>query len=188
MKKIAVLYATREGHTRKIADRVAEDLRAAGLEAEAHNLADTPDVNLEGYAGAILAGSVHVGKHEKELTRFVKNHLDELDRIPTALLSVTLSEAGVERPDYTVEERAKAAADVQDLIDAFEKETGWHPGHEVPVAGALLYSQYNFLIRFVMKQIARIQRADTDTSRDYEYTDWASLDRFAKEFAAEVMV
>ena len=188
MKRVAVLFATREGHTRKIAERVAEDLRAAGVEAEAHNLSGKPDIDLEGFSGAILAGSVHAHKHEKELTKFVQTHRDALDRIPTALLSVTLSEAGVERPDYTVEERAKAAADVQELIDAFERETGWHPDHEVPVAGALLYSKYNLLIRFIMKQIAKRQRADTDTSRDYEYTNWDSLDRFAREFAAEVMV
>ncbi len=26
---------------------------------------------------------------------------------------------------------------------------------------------------------------DTDTSRDYEYTDWEAVDRFAREFAAD---
>ena len=27
---------------------------------------------------------------------------------------------------------------------------------------------------------------DTDTSRDYDYTDWAALDRFVEEFATEI--
>jgi menaquinone-dependent protoporphyrinogen oxidase len=186
MKPIAVLYATREGHTHKIAERLVEDLRAAGVGAEAFDLATQAGVDLRAFAGAILAGSIHQGKHEKELSRFVKDNRESLDRIPTALLSVSLSEAGVERPDYSEAERTQAATDVQRLIAEFEAETGWHPGQTKPVAGALLYSKYNLLIRFVMKLIAKKARADTDTSRDYDYTDWASLDRFAQEFVAEV--
>ena len=38
--------------------------------------------------------------------------------------------------------------------------------------------RYNFLIRFVMKRIARKAGAPTDTSRDYEFTDWSTLDAF----------
>jgi menaquinone-dependent protoporphyrinogen oxidase len=49
------------------------------------------------------------------------------------------------------------------------------------VAGTLAYSRYNFIIRFVMKRIARKNGAPTDTSRDYELTDWAALDRFVGE-------
>jgi menaquinone-dependent protoporphyrinogen oxidase len=53
----------------------------------------------------------------------------------------------------------------------------------LPVAGALAYSRYNFIIRFVMKQIARKAGAPTDTSRDYELTDWPTLDRFVTDAA-----
>jgi menaquinone-dependent protoporphyrinogen oxidase len=186
MKPIVILYATREGHTQKIAERVAGDLDAAGFAGHAVNLAEQPDIDLAAYSGAVLAGSVHGGKHESELVRFVKTHRDVLEHIPTALLSVSLSQAGVERSDYTEEARRKAAADVHHMIETFEAETGWHPGREEPVAGALMYSKYNILIRFVMKLIARRQHADVDASRDYEYTNWTSLDRFAREFAAEV--
>ena len=54
-----------------------------------------------------------------------------------------------------------------------------------PVAGALLYSKYNPLVRFVMKRIAKEAGAAHDTSRDYEYTDWVGLDRFVDELADE---
>jgi menaquinone-dependent protoporphyrinogen oxidase len=65
-------------------------------------------------------------------------------------------------------------------------ETGWHPRRVELVAGALPYTRYNFLVRFVMRRISRKEGGDTDTSRDYEYTDWAAVDRFAAEFADEV--
>jgi menaquinone-dependent protoporphyrinogen oxidase len=53
----------------------------------------------------------------------------------------------------------------------------------MPVAGALPYTRYNFLVRFLMKRIARKAGGPTDTSRDYDFTDWAALDRFAAAFA-----
>ena len=54
------------------------------------------------------------------------------------------------------------------------------------VAGALLYTRYNFLVRFVMRQITKAEGGDTDTSRDYEYTDWDAVDRFAEAFARQL--
>jgi menaquinone-dependent protoporphyrinogen oxidase len=75
---------------------------------------------------------------------------------------------------------------VHTLLDKFFRKTGWRPKHVKPVAGALLYTKYNPLIRFVMKQIVKRAGGDTDTSRDYEYTDWVALDRFVGEFAGEI--
>jgi menaquinone-dependent protoporphyrinogen oxidase len=37
-----------------------------------------------------------------------------------------------------------------------------------------------------MRFIVRMARGDTDTSRDYEYTDWSAVERFASEFAARL--
>jgi menaquinone-dependent protoporphyrinogen oxidase len=50
------------------------------------------------------------------------------------------------------------------------------------VAGALLYRKYGFLKRWIMKRIVARAGGDTDTSRDYEYTDWNDMRAFAKEF------
>jgi len=39
-----------------------------------------------------------------------------------------------------------------------------------------------------MKRIARKSGGDTDTSRDYEYTDWAAVDDFAQRFVTDLVV
>ena len=111
---------------------------------------------------------------------FAKRHRAALERISAAFISVTLSEAGAEDPAQPRAEREHAAADVQRMIDVFVTETGWRPERMLPVAGALVYSKYNFFIRFVMKRIARKAGAPTDASRDYEFTDWPALDRFVE--------
>lgn len=187
MKPIAVLYATREGQTQRIAEQVAAGLRGRGLEATALNLRDAgAGVDLGAYSAVVLAASVHAGRHEREVVDLVKAHRTQLQSIPNAFLSVTLSEAGAERNDATAEEHARFVADVQRMIDRFIGDTGWRPEHAVPVAGALRYSQYNFLVRLVMKRIAKQAGGSTDTSRDHDYTDWKALDDFTAAFADEV--
>jgi menaquinone-dependent protoporphyrinogen oxidase len=186
MKSICILYATREGQTRRIAEHVAAELRWHGFAVTVTNVRDhAARSSLNTCTAAILAASVHAGRHEPEMLQFVKEHRGELECLPTAFLSVTLSEAGAERSNATPEEHAQFVADVQKVLDRFFAETGWHPERVKPVAGALLYTHYNFLIRFVMKRIAKHTGGSTDTSRDHEYTDWVVLDRFVAELVEE---
>jgi menaquinone-dependent protoporphyrinogen oxidase len=185
MKPYLVLYATREGHTEEIAEHLRETMTKRGLVAQVLNAADLPDnFRLADYEGALIAASVHSQRHEPEMVKFVKTYRDELESMPTVLLSVSLAEAGAEDPQGSPEHRAKSAADVQRMIDQFLTETGWHPSKIKAVAGALMYSKYNFFIRFIMKRIAAHEGGDTDTSRNYDYTDWAALDRLVDELAS----
>jgi len=182
MKSVLVLYATREGHTRRIAEHLAATIRARGYSSDVLDSAHPPaGFSLVNYSAAIVAASVHQGAHEKEMVAFVKGHREELERIPAVFLSVSLSEAGVEDPTASPERRAQSTADVQKMIDAFLVATGWHPSKVRAVAGGLSYTKYNFLVRFVMKRIAKSQGASTDTSRDHELTDWEALDRIVDE-------
>jgi menaquinone-dependent protoporphyrinogen oxidase len=179
--KAAIFFATREGHTRKIADRLAADLRALDVDTDLFDVSVTDVVDWSKYAVACVAASVHLGHHELEMIDFVTRHRTQLERLSAPFISVTLSEAGAEDPKRTAAEREQAAADVQKMIDVFVTDTGWRPDRVLPVAGALAYTKYNFLVRFIMKRIARKAGAPTDTSRDYEFTDWPGLDRFAGE-------
>jgi len=187
MEPILVLYATHQGQTQRIAEHMADSVRAHGLLADVVNAAHIPEgLSLDVYSAAIVAASVHLGRHEKEIVRFVKDHVKDLERIPTAFLSVSLSEAGAEDATAPPENRARAAADATRMIDAFLAETGWHPSSIKAVAGALLYTKYNFLLRFVMKRISHQAGGTTDTSKDHEYTDWGALDKLVDEFVALV--
>jgi menaquinone-dependent protoporphyrinogen oxidase len=184
MKPILVLYATREGQTRRIAEYLAAAAQARGLYAHAADASQVPaGFSLDNYSAAILSASVHGGRHEKEMLDFIKLYKTELELLPTVFLSISLSEAGAEDAAAPPERRGQAAADVQKMIDAFVAETGWHPDKIQAVAGALRYTKYNRLLRFVMKRIAARAGGSTDISRDHEYTDWAALDRVMDELA-----
>ncbi|MGH7297397.1 MAG: flavodoxin domain-containing protein [Polyangiaceae bacterium] len=187
MKPLLVVYATREGHTRTVAEHVCSTMRARGDAVDVVDVAQgSAALDLSRYAGVVIAASVHLGKHEREMIRFVKANHAALDRLPTAFLSVSLSEVDVEDLTAPFERRAKAAEDVKRMVESFCHETGLHPSRVWPVAGALAYSKYGVLERFVMKMIARKAGAETDTSRDQDFTDLAALDRFVSVMAGEM--
>jgi menaquinone-dependent protoporphyrinogen oxidase len=179
----AVFFSTREGQTRRIAERIASDLRAEGVDVDVFDLARPRPISWAKYTAACLAASVHLGKHEASAVEFARQQRSDLERVSAAFISVSLSEAGVEDQRRSDGDRRRSAADVQRMIDGFVKETGWQPARVLPVAGALVYTQYNILLRFVMKRIARRAGGPTDTTRDHELTDWAAVDRFAQGLA-----
>ena len=188
MKHVAVFYATREGHTRRIAERIASRLQLHGFSVDLRNLKiESVPGDLCRYSAIVLAASVHTGRHEPEMVHFAKVHREQLDDMPAWFFSVTLSQAGAQRTGDPPEKHLQFVADVQAMVTHFCHQTGWMPKHIVPVAGALLYSKYNFLIRFIMKWIASRAGTDTDTSRDYDYTDWVALDRSADQIASEIL-
>ncbi len=188
MKTLGVFYATREGQTRRIVERLAHALRARGFAVDVFDVrgALPPKLDAARYSGAIVAASIHMGKHEREMVEFVTTHRSALERVPTVFLSVSLSQAAVEDAGASSTRKSRAAAEVEKTIDRFLRTTRWRPSRVHPVAGALLYRQYGPGLRLLMRFISKVVGASTDTSRDHEYTDWKTLTRFADEIAADV--
>ena len=171
MTKILIGYGTTEGQTARIAHHLAEAVRSHGLEAQVLDLKGSKDVPLEGYDAVIVGGSIHMGKHEEYVVDFVRKNRAALERLPSAFFSVSLAAHG----DV---DNARA------YVENFEQETGWRPTQVGLFSGALLYRQYGFLKRLMMKKIVTDKPGSlsTDTSRDHVYTDWDEVKRFAKVF------
>ena len=183
MKPLAVLYATREGHTRHIAEQVGARIVARGHAAEVRDVAALREpFDVYRYRGAIIAASIHHGAHEAEMVAFVKRHRAALEQVSAAFLSVSLTEAAVESVRGASAKRDEAEHKVREQIASFLHATEWRPRRVEPVAGALLYSRRGAVARFVMMLRARRGGTSTDRSRDHEYTDWEALDRFVDEF------
>jgi menaquinone-dependent protoporphyrinogen oxidase len=176
--RAAVFFATKQGQAKRIADRIAEDVRRRGIETDVYNVKDLQSIDWPRYDIAFVAASVHIGHHEREMVEFVKRYRAELERREAAFISITLSQAGAEDVAAPPEQRRQAAGHSQQMIDVFVRETGWRPSRTLAAAGALAYSQYNVLLKFVMKHIARLAGFAGDTKHDYEFTNWPALDRF----------
>lgn len=178
MTRVLILYGTCEGQTAKIAEYIAQVIRGRGGEAHPVDIMGAGPLHVEDYDGVIVGASVHMGKHENYVRDFVGKHRDALGRVPTAFFSVSLA---------AHEDTDAAREEVEGYIGRFMHDTGWHPGKVGVFAGALLYTRYGFLKRWMMKKIAGSKgSADTDTSRDYIYTDWAGVEHFAEEFVGSL--
>jgi len=178
MTHILIVYGTTDGHTRKIAQVVAENLRARRCSVDIVDAAGSVwRPSPESYDGVIVAASVHIGDYQRTVARWVRKHAPMLNDLPTAFLSVCLA---------VREKDPKARDEVTRIMDRFLSKCRWRPMITKLVAGALLYTRYGWLKRRMMKRIAEKAGGDTDTTRDYEYTDWTDLRQFATDFTEMV--
>lgn len=175
MAKIAIAYGTTEGQTRRISEYIAEEIRKRNQQAEAVNIRELPrGFALEDYDGTLVGASIHMGEHEDSVKNFARENRESLERIPSAFFSVSLTAR---------DETEEARSHTEEYVEKFVEETGWRPDKVGIVAGALLYTHYGFIKRRLMKKISQdMGSADTDTARDYEYTDWGGVRRFAEDF------
>ena len=173
MSRILILYGTTHGQTAKIARYLAHLLGNVPFHVDVADAANWPP-KPDGYDAVIVAASVHAQGYQRAVRRWVRRHVKVLNTKPTALISVCL---GVLQQDAAVQ-REVAAIPVR-----FAERHGWHPLSIKVVAGSLPYTRYNMLTRWIMRRIVARAGGDTDTTRDYEYTDWADLKMFTTAFA-----
>ncbi len=174
MQRVLVLYGTTEGQTRKIAGFVADRLRASDREVSLIDAAAVPEgLDPAAFDVVIVAASVHVGSYQSAVVHFVRTHVAAIAAKPNAFLSVSLAAMAPDGSDRQ---------GLEDCVAKFCHATGWTPQRVEHVAGAFLYTQHDFFKRLAMKYIARSKGGPTDTSRDFEYTDWDALGRFADAF------
>ncbi len=177
-RRILIVYASRYGQTTKVAHCIADQLRQAGDMVTLSSVGDFRGSIAPGqFNGAIVGASINFGKHQRSICRFVRDNREALGRIPSAFLSVSGAACS---PD----EGPRATA--RQYVANFLHDTGWHPTITESIAGAMAYTKYSPFMRWMIGRISRKEGGPTDTSRDYEFTDWAQVRRFAECFAAEL--
>jgi menaquinone-dependent protoporphyrinogen oxidase len=169
MARILIVFGTTDGQTEKVARAIADRLRSNGHETSVVDAAHG-DPSPAGHDAIVVAASVHAGGYQRSIRRWVSTHSAALNRVPTAFVSVCL---GVLQHDSKVDH------ELQTIVEDFFRSTSWRPLETKIVAGALKYTKYNIFERWIMKRIVTKAGGDTDTSKDYEYTDFDDLRQFA---------
>ncbi len=176
--KLLVAYATTDGMTARIAERVAEVARAAGCDAELLDTKATPRAfEARAYDGILLGASMHARGYQQAAKRFVRRQGEALRSRPSGFFSVCLSIAS-----KNPEEQRESCR----IAERFCERLGWKPDRIEVIAGALMFSRYGFLRRAAMKYIATKEMGSVDTTRDTVYTDWAAVESFARDFVGWV--
>ena len=173
--RVLLAYSTSEGHTATIVGRLREFLLGAGHEVLTQQVADGRELLPEDVEGVIVGASVHGGRHQAGIRTFAKRHRKRLETMPSAFFQVCLTAA-----DDSIE----AVAETRAYVEEFTEATGWDPALVETFAGRLAFTHYDLFTRLVMRLHARqFGMPRLDTSRDYDYTDYGAVARFAERFA-----
>jgi len=177
MRPFLVVYASRHGNARRVAERVADRIRTLRREAQLQDARTEALPPLERYSAAILVSGVHLGHHGREMVRFVRSRRDELERLPVLLLPVTLTGAAASDPRRTDLERAEAEQELRSSAESFALETGWRPRRCFPVAGGLHERARGPLTSFLVRRLAPCGSLPEELTREIVFTDWTALNR-----------
>jgi menaquinone-dependent protoporphyrinogen oxidase len=167
---LIILHAGKYGQTRKVAERIADRLREAGAVVDVADLRAAPPATIDAYDAVVIGGAVHAGNHLRAQERWMRSHAEALSAGPSAVFSVSLSAS---------DEGGPGQADATQHLEELLTRTGVAPTKRTVIAGALAYRDYNRLIRWMMRRLARRKGLPVDTSRNVELTDWAAVDAFA---------
>ncbi len=176
MASILILYGTTEGHTAKVAQHLADLARRAGHDPRVV-LAGSfgADLDIAEHDAFMVGASVHEGRHQRGVRDWIREHRAELDDVPSAFFQICLASAGGDD---------EGAQEAQGYADALQEETGWTPRSVGLFGGALLYTQYAWWKRALMRGIQARTGGPTDTGRDHEFTEWPKVDAWARAFFA----
>ncbi len=157
--QILVAYATRAGSTAEVADAVGKRLAADGIRVDVKPIKKVHSI--DGYRGVVLGSAIRRGAVLPETDNFVRNHKEELEKIPVAYFIVCM----ILRKDN--EETRKTAASYLDPLCAEIT-----PVDVGMFAGKLDYSKLNFVDAFVVEHI--IGTPEGDLRGWQKINDWAA--------------
>jgi menaquinone-dependent protoporphyrinogen oxidase len=174
MHRIALVYSSKAGQTKKIARHLESRLQENGYSTVLID-ADRETLLPSSVDGVIYGTPVYAGRYRKKLVAWVRRHREALAHVPAAAFTVTLNAA---------DQRAEARATDDRLLHALFTRTGFVPAYAAAFAGALKYRSYSLPVKLLMRWISRRAGGDTDLARDFEYTRWKDVDRFLDDFLA----
>ncbi len=173
-RRILIVYASHYGQTAKIGRYLADRLRASGSTVLLSSVNDVPRlIPPASYDGVMIGASINYGRHQRSIRRFARANREVLQKLPSAFFSVSGAEC-------SPNEESRAMA--RQYIENFARETGWQPAMTESIAGAMAYTKYSPMMRWIIKRISQKEGGPADSSRDYEYTDWDQVGRFADRY------
>jgi len=176
MPNTLIVYATTDGQTRKISERIQKALNDGGLATTLVDVGEAGDVDPAGFDGIISGASVRYGKHDPAMAKFLDAHRDAIARVPNAFFSVNLI---ARKPE-------KRNLEGNKYLRKFLERLSFQPMHVEIIAGKLDYPSYRFIDRVMIQMIMKITGGPTDGTSVIEYTDWDQVDRFAALMAEAI--
>ena len=174
MDRILILFSTTDGHTLKICKRLKQLIEQDAHQVTLRAIDDLRELDLPSFDKIVVGASIRYGKHHPQVYAFIDRHRQLLESKANAFFSVNI----------VARKAAKNAPGTNPYLQKFLRQSAWQP-HELAVfAGKLDYPKYGFLDRQMIRLIMWITDGPTDPASVVEFTDWASVDDFARRVSA----
>ena len=168
--KTLIIFSTVDNHTKKISDYISRFLDSKD-DIDLVDLEVINKYNINDYNRIIIGASIRYGKFRKSLYEFISKNKIHLDKKISCFFGVNL----------VARKKEKNTPETNPYIIKFLKKTKWQPNLVGVFAGSLEYSKYKISDKFIIKFIMWITDGPTDTSKDYEFTNWEDVKNFSKK-------
>jgi len=177
-ERILLAYASTDGHTLRICERMAKVLQGLGAQITIKRLAEVQATELATFDRVVVGASIRYGHHQPQVAQFIARHQRQLESRPSAFFSVNIvaRKPGKNRPD------------TNPYLKKFLKTIDWKPALLGVFAGKLDYPRYGFLDRQMIRLIMLITHGPTNPDAVVEFTDWAQVEAFAHDVWAMTQV
>ena len=170
--RVLVAFASRSGSTAEIADRIAERIRASGIDTDCISVTDHPLISA--YDAFVIGSSVYVGRWEKDARAFIDAHAETLASHPTWLFS-----SGPLGTEPTLENGEDKLSGAVEAGEVERLTAAVHPRGHVVFFGAFHADRAAFGIRMF-----RLLPAARKLLEEGDFRDWAAIERWGDEIAA----
>lgn len=173
-ERILIAYATTDGHTRLICERLKQVMEGLGGQVTVALLADAGALDLNSFERIVIGASIRYGHHQPIVAEFIGRHQALLESRPSAFFSVNIV---ARKPN-------KNTPETNPYCRKFLKSISWQPRLTAVFAGKLDYPSYGFVDRQMIRLIMLITKGPTDPKAVVEFTDWAQVEAFGREVCA----
>jgi menaquinone-dependent protoporphyrinogen oxidase len=146
--RTVIIFATNHGSTQKVAEHISKLLDNQNVDLI--NLKQTQNIPLEDYDYVVIGGSIHAGKIQKIVNKFCFDNIDKLLTKKIALYLCAMHENEFE----------------SQLNRAYPEELRNNSKSNKVVGGEFLFEKMNFIERFIVKKIAKINSSVSKLNHD----------------------
>ena len=181
MKKILILYGTRYGATKGIAQKIEKTIQDNGISTEIHDLKKSSlkiIPSLKDFDGIIIGSSIQMGMWTKPVKKYIKKNIENLKKKQDKLaLFICCATAMKKEKIGTAKENF--------LIPKIEN-FGLKPALIDAFGGVYDFSETSQMGGFYKKVMAKSLQEDegweTVENKVYDFRDWDQIDEFANKF------
>ncbi|MDD3181794.1 MAG: menaquinone-dependent protoporphyrinogen IX dehydrogenase [Alphaproteobacteria bacterium] len=172
---MALIYASHDGQTRKVAFYLAEKLMDHGLVLTMDDLNAIPPSQQDMLEPEqiILLAPVRHGHHLSVMDRFVHKNRIILETKSLVVVSLNL----------TARKKGKDTPETNPYMRKWIKKLGIHPEIQAVFAGKLEYARYRWWEKQMIRVIMKITGGPTNLGANIDFTQWDRVDALAAQIA-----